>query len=81
MVADGVLGQMPEPFVVEGGVTGGDRRHVGLDARLVLRRRRDRARFARPAYAPFWRLWAEEGWLSLGHARDFDWRHVQAARL
>jgi hypothetical protein len=42
---------------------------------------RDRARLAQPAYAPFWRLWAEEGWLSLGHARDFDWMHVQAARL
>jgi hypothetical protein len=42
---------------------------------------RDQARFAQPDYAPFWRLWAEEGWLSLGHARDFDWMHVQAARL
>jgi hypothetical protein len=42
---------------------------------------RDKARLAQPAYAPFWRFWAEEGWLSLGHARDFDWMHVQAARL
>jgi len=31
--------------------------------------------------APFWRAWEAEGWLSLGRARDFDWMHVQAARL
>ena len=42
---------------------------------------RDKARLARPEYDPFWRFWREEGWLSLGQARDFDWMHVQAARL
>lgn len=41
----------------------------------------NRARLARPEYEAFWRFWTEEGWLSLGHARDFDWMHVQAARL
>lgn len=42
---------------------------------------RDKAVFARPEYEVWWRLWEEEGWLSLGRARDFDWMHVQAARL
>lgn len=31
--------------------------------------------------APFWAAWEREGWLSLGRARDFDWMHIQAARL
>lgn len=42
---------------------------------------RDRAHFARPEYAPWWRLWEEEGWVSLGRHRNFDWMHIQAARL
>lgn len=42
---------------------------------------RDRARLARPEYDAFWRFWTEEGWVSLGQARNFDWMHVQAARL
>lgn len=42
---------------------------------------RDRAVFARPEYARWWALWAEEGFVSLGLARNFDWMHVQAARL
>jgi len=46
-----------------------------------LQWRRDKARLAQPEYDPFWRFWKEEGWLSLGQARDFDWMHVQAARL
>lgn len=41
----------------------------------------DRARLARPDAATFWRIWAEEGWVGLGRARDYDWMHVQAARL
>lgn len=40
-----------------------------------------RAVFARPEYEPWWLAWEAEGWLSLGRARDFDWMHVQAARL
>lgn len=42
---------------------------------------RDRAHFARPAYDTWWRLWEEEGWLSLGRHRNFDWMHIQAAKL
>ena len=29
----------------------------------------------------WWALWEEEGFVSLGRAGDFDWMHVQAARL
>jgi peptidoglycan hydrolase-like protein with peptidoglycan-binding domain len=39
------------------------------------------ALFARPEYVRFWEIWEAEGWLSLGRARDFDWMHIQAARL
>lgn len=40
-----------------------------------------RARLSHPDALPFWHEWEKEGWLSLGRARDFDWMHVQAARL
>ncbi|QTF92930.1 peptidoglycan-binding domain-containing protein [Halomonas sp. BM-2019] len=46
-----------------------------------LRWGRDRARLARPEYDTWWEIWEEEGWISLGRARNFDWMHVQAARL
>lgn len=42
---------------------------------------RDRSRLARPDADLFWKLWEEEGWLSLGRTRNFDWMHIQAARL
>lgn len=42
---------------------------------------RDRARLAQPDAEVWWQLWEEEGWLSLGRARNYDWMHVQAARL
>ena len=43
---------------------------------------RDTARdFAQAELAPNAGRWEEEGWISLGRARDFDWMHVQAARL
>lgn len=42
---------------------------------------RDRASFAKPEYDTWWKLWEEEGWISLGRTRNFDWMHVQAARL
>lgn len=39
------------------------------------------ASFARPEYEPFWAIVEEEGLVSLGRTRDFDWMHFQAARL
>lgn len=40
----------------------------------------DKATFASPEYDKWWEFWEEEGWLSLGRARNYDWMHVQAAR-
>ncbi len=42
---------------------------------------RPRARLSHSDAAPFWDAWEAEGWVSLGRARNFDWMHVQAARL
>lgn len=42
---------------------------------------RDRAAFAQPEYDAWWRFWEEEGWVSLGRTRNYDWMHVQAAKL
>ena len=42
---------------------------------------RDKAGFAHTDYDTWWRLWEEEGWVSLGRTRNFDWMHVQAAKL
>jgi peptidoglycan hydrolase-like protein with peptidoglycan-binding domain len=42
---------------------------------------RGRAAFAKPEYEPWWRAWESEGWVSLGRTRDYDWMHVQAARV
>lgn len=50
-------------------------------ARNQLNWGRDRARLAQADCVPFWEIWEAEGWLSLGRARNFDWMHVQAARL
>ncbi len=42
---------------------------------------RDRARMAGADYAAFLDIWEGVGWISLGRERNFDWMHVQAARL
>lgn len=42
---------------------------------------RDKARLAKPDAVSFWVAWESEGWLSLGRAKNYDWMHVQAARL
>jgi hypothetical protein len=42
---------------------------------------RDRAHLARADYLDWWRFWEEDGWLSLGRTCNFDWMHVQAAKL
>ncbi len=39
---------------------------------------RDRARMARAEYEDWWKAWEDEGWLSLGREKNFDWMHVQA---
>ena len=46
-----------------------------------LRWGKDRARFAKPEYDEWWQIWEDEGWTSLGRQRNFDWMHIQAARL
>lgn len=50
-------------------------------ARNQLRWGRDRAQMAKRDYAPFLDFWEEEGAISLGRAKNFDWMHVQFARL
>ncbi len=42
---------------------------------------RDKAAFAQPEYDAWWRFWEEEGWVSLGRSKNYDWMHVQAAKL
>ncbi|WP_114750570.1 peptidoglycan-binding domain-containing protein [Pleomorphovibrio marinus] len=42
---------------------------------------RDRATFAKADYEEWWKCWEEEGWTSLGKRLNFDWMHVQAARV
>lgn len=39
------------------------------------------ALFARPEYEAWWRAWEAVGAVSLGRQCDFDWMHVQFARL
>lgn len=46
-----------------------------------LRWGRERAVFARPEYHKWWEFWEKEGWVSLGREKNFDWMHVQAAKL
>ncbi len=48
--------------------------------RNQLRWGSDKAAFARPDYDAWWSFWEEEGWVSLGKSRNFDWMHVQAAK-
>ena len=57
---------------------------IALDydpVRNKLKWGRDRASFAKPEYDTWWNLWEEEGWVSLGRSRNFDWMHVQAAKI
>jgi hypothetical protein len=49
--------------------------------RNQLRWGSDKAVMAKPAYSAFWDMWEAEGWVSLGRSRNYDWMHVQAARL
>jgi len=51
------------------------------DENNALKWGRDRARFARPEYEKWWQCWEEEGWDSLGRKKNYDWMHVQAAKI
>lgn len=42
---------------------------------------RDKATLSRPEYDDWWKFWEDEGWVSLGRERNFDWMHIQAAKL
>ena len=57
---------------------------IALDwypSRNKLRWGRDRASLAAPDCDDWWRIWEAEGWVSLGRSRNFDWMHVQAAKI
>lgn len=49
--------------------------------RNALRTPWAQANFSKKEYDPWWDIWTEHGWLSLGKARGYDAMHVQAARL
>lgn len=42
---------------------------------------RDKAEFAKPQYDAWWRFWEEEGWTGLGRTKNYDWMHIQAAKV
>jgi hypothetical protein len=46
-----------------------------------LRWGKDKASFARREYSKWWELWESEGWVSLGRSKNYDWMHVQAAKI
>lgn len=46
-----------------------------------LRWGKDKARFAKPVYDYWWKCWEDEGWVSLGRTRNYDWMHIQAAKV
>ena len=46
-----------------------------------LRWGKDKAKLAVADYIPFWDIWESEGWISLGREKNYDWMHIQAARL
>ena len=46
-----------------------------------LRWNKDKASFGKKKYEEFWNIVEQEGWVSLGRARNFDWMHFQAAKL
>jgi hypothetical protein len=50
-------------------------------ARNQLKWGKDRARLALPDANRLWEIFESEGWVSLGRTRNYDWMHVQCARL
>lgn len=43
--------------------------------------KKPKARFSGPEYDAWWRIWEEQGAVSLGRERDVDWMHLQFATL
>jgi len=55
---------------------------IDLDPdRNQLKWGRDKAAFGKKEYEPFWKIVENEGAVSLGRARNFDYMHFQFARL
>lgn len=50
-------------------------------ARNGYRVHKPAAEFSKPEYDDWFRAWEDEGAISLGRARDYDWMHIQFARL
>jgi hypothetical protein len=46
-----------------------------------LRWKSDKASFAGSEYEDYWKIWEADEWVSLGREKDYDWMHVQAARV
>jgi peptidoglycan hydrolase-like protein with peptidoglycan-binding domain len=46
-----------------------------------LRGGAEKATFSHSNYDAWWKCWEDEGWVSLGRERNFDWMHVQAVKL
>ena len=49
--------------------------------RNQLKWKRDRATLDNPEYDKWWEIWEKEGWVSLGRLKNYDWMHIQAAKL
>ena len=55
---------------------------VDIDpARNALKMNKKQATLSKPVYDKFWQFVYDEGAISLGKERDFDWMHFQFARL
>jgi hypothetical protein len=49
--------------------------------RNQLKWKKDKANFVKAEYDFWWQCWEDEGWVSLGRSKDFDWMHIQASTL
>ena len=42
---------------------------------------REKAVFAKTEYDKWWQFWENEGWISLGRTKNYDWMHIQAIKF